>query len=77
MKTKIDGHDVLIRSLKTFLEAFLTYVSTALAGIQYGDGTVKETVWIGALFCAVCTGITAVLNGVIIPLFRKTETNEN
>lgn len=67
----IDWKDVWIRCLKTFLEAFLTYVTTALGGISYGDGSLKETVLVGALFCALCTGITAVLNGVIIPLFRN------
>lgn len=72
----VDWKDVGIRSFKTFLEAFLTYASTALAGIQYGDGTFKETVWIGTLFCAVCTGITAVLNGVIIPMFHKNAVPE-
>jgi len=66
----IDWKDVGIRSFKTFLEAVLTYITTALAGITYGDGTLKDTVWIGALFCALCTGITAVINGVILPLFR-------
>lgn len=65
----IDWRDVAVRSLKTFLEAFLTYASTALAGVRYGDGSLRDTVWIGALFCGLCTGITAVLNGVIIPLF--------
>lgn len=28
---------------------------------------------IGALFCALCAGITAVINGVIRPLFRTKE----
>lgn len=68
--SKIDWKDVGIRSFKTFLEAFLTYAATAIAGIQYGNGSFEDTVWIGALFCGVCTGITAVINGVIIPLFR-------
>ena len=71
---KIDWRDVGIRALKTFIEAVLTYVVTALGGITYGDGTVKDTVWIGALFCALCAGITAVLNGVILPLFRTEKT---
>lgn len=67
----IDWKDVGIRSLKTFIEAVLTYIVTALSGITYGDGTVQDTVWIGALFCALCAGITAVINGVILPLFRQ------
>jgi len=67
---KIDWKDVWVRSFKTFLEAFLTYAATAIAGVRYGDGSLSDTVWIGALFCGVCTGITAVINGVIIPLFH-------
>ena len=74
--SKINWKDVGIRSFKTFLEAFLTYAATAIAGIQYGNGSIEDTVWIGALFCGVCTGITAVINGVIIPLFR-TDPAEN
>lgn len=70
---KIDWKDVGVRSFKTFLEAFLTYASTALAGIQYGDGTTADTVLIGILFCGVCTAVTTVINGVILPLFQKSE----
>lgn len=66
---KIDWKDVGVRSLKTFLEALLTYVGTALGGIRYGDGTFSDTVWIGVLFCGLCAGVTAVINGVILPLF--------
>ena len=76
MLKKTDWKDVGIRCFKTFLEAFLTYIATAVAGIQYGSGTLLDTVWIGVLFCGVCTGITAVINGVILPLFR-TDREEN
>ena len=69
----IDWKDVGIRSLKTFIEALLTYVTTALGGITYGDGSTSDTVWIGILFCGLCAGITAVINGVILPIFRSDE----
>lgn len=69
----IDWKDVAIRSLKTFIEAVLTYIVTALSGVTYGDGSLHETVTIGLLFCALCAGITAVINGVILPLCKTTK----
>ena len=72
----IDFKDVAIRSLKTFIEAVLTYIVTALGGITYGDGSLHETVTIGLLFCALCAGITAVINGVILPLCKSDEKTD-
>ena len=71
----IDWKDVGVRSGKTFIEALLTYVATALGGICYGDGSTADTVWIGILFCGLCAGITAVINGVILPLFKSGKTD--
>ncbi|MDO5435278.1 MAG: hypothetical protein Q4G19_02805 [Clostridia bacterium] len=66
----IDRKDVLIRSIKTFLEVVLTYVATAMAGVTYGDGTLSAEITVGALLSAGAAGIAAVLNGVILPLLR-------
>lgn len=67
----IDRKDVLIRSIKTFLEVVLTYVATAMAGVTYGDGTLSAEITVGALLSAGAAGIAAVLNGVILPLLRS------
>ena len=72
----IDMKDVLIRSIKTFLEVVLTYVATAMAGVTYGDGTLSSEITVGALLSAGAAGIAAVLNGVVLPLLRM-ETRES
>ena len=72
----IDMKDVMIRSIKTFLEVVLTYVATAMAGVTYGDGTLSAEITVGALLSAGAAGIAAVLNGVVLPLLRA-ETREN
>lgn len=72
----IDMKDVLIRSIKTFLEVVLTYVATAMAGVTYGDGTLSAEITVGALLSAGAAGIAAVLNGVVLPLLRA-ETRES
>lgn len=67
---KIDWKDVWVRSWKTFIEALLTYVAAALSGIKFGDGSLGDTAWIGLIITGGCTAVTAVINGVILPLFR-------
>lgn len=74
---KFDWKDFWIRCFKTFLEAALGYISTVFAGINFGDGSLSDTVIIGFLITGAATGFTAVINGVILPLLRtKTEPKE-
>ena len=70
---KINWKDVGIHSLKTFIKVLPTYAGPTPGGIRYGNGTVSDTVRIGILFRGLCAGITAVINGVILPLFRAGE----
>lgn len=66
-----DWKDFWVRCLKTFLEAALGYISTVLAGVNFGDGTLSDTVLIGFLITGASTGFTAVINGVILPILRS------
>ena len=63
--TVVDWKDVLVRSVKTFAQAYAAFVATALAsgGLVYG---VHESLWLSAL----AAGIAAVWNGVLAPAFR-------
>ena len=61
----VDWKDVLIRSLKTFAQAALAYVSTILATGSVVNG-VGKTLWVSA----VAAGISAAWNGVLSPVFK-------
>lgn len=71
---KFDWKDFWVRCFKTFLEAALGYISTVIAGVNFGDGSMSDTVLVGFLITGAATGFTAVINGVILPLLR-TKTN--
>lgn len=73
---KFDWKDFWIRCAKTFLEALLGYVATAFTGVQLGDGSMSDKVVIGIIVTAFCTGFTAVINGVILPLLRTDKQKE-
>lgn len=59
----VDWKDVLIRSVKTFLQAAVTLIGASLA-----DGsifTAGQAVWLSAI----AGGVAAVWNGVLSPAF--------
>lgn len=75
MFKKVNWKDVGIRSLKTFIEAAIPLILTALTGIDYaGDGNTIKSVLIATLLSAAATGICAVWNGVINPLLNGIKT---
>lgn len=75
MFKKVNWKDVGIRCLKTFVQAAIPLILTALTGIDYaGDGDTAKSVLIATLLSAAATGICAVWNGVINPLLDEIKT---
>ena len=64
----VDWKDVFERAAKTFIQAALSYVITALAGANFFDGNKTETFWVGLGVSALAAGLSAMWNGVIQPL---------
>lgn len=64
----VDKKDVFERAVKTFIQAALSYLITALAGANFFDGNKTETFWIGLGISALAAGLSAMWNGVIEPL---------
>lgn len=64
----VDKKDVFERAVKTFIQAALSYLITALAGANFFDGNKTETFWIGLGISALAAGLSAMWNGVIQPL---------
>ncbi|MBO5502641.1 MAG: hypothetical protein J6A48_11535 [Clostridia bacterium] len=72
----VDWKDVGIRSLKTFCEIFVTVFMQELAGINLFDGSMTEVAWVGLILSSMAAAVTAVWNGVLEPLFKKTKPPE-
>lgn len=64
----IDWKDVLIRSAKTFVEAFLTFVSAEMAGVDVF--AVDKSAWFAVGVSAAIAGVCAVWNGIFQPLVK-------
>ena len=66
---KVDWKDVLIRCGKTFVQAAIPLIISALTAIDFsGSGDTIKSVLIATLLSACATGICAVWNGVLNPL---------
>lgn len=63
---RINWKDVLIRAIKTFVEAFLAFVGAKLAGMDIF--ALDKDVWCAVGISAAAAGISAVWNGVVEPL---------
>lgn len=78
MFATVDWKDVGIRSLKTFIETFVAVFAQDLLGVNLFDG-MTEMMWTGMLLSALAAAASAVWNGVLAPVFKKTkppETND-
>lgn len=64
----VNWKDVFDRAFKTFIQAALSYLITALAGVNFCDGSTTEAFWIGLGISALAAGLSAMWNGVIQPL---------
>lgn len=69
----IDWKDVAVRAVKTFAQTAVSYLVTNLAGVDFFDGSLGETFWLGLVLSAGAAGASAVWNGIIQPLFKKKE----
>jgi hypothetical protein len=69
----INFKDVLARAAKTFIQASGSLAIAQVSGINLGDGDLKNVI-LNILISAGAAGISAVWNGVILPLFKGTTT---
>jgi len=65
---------VLERAIKTFVEAFIPAIVTALAAADYTDIDTLPRVLIAVLLSAAATGISAVWNGILEPMLKKVDS---
>ena len=72
----IDWKDVGVRALKTFIQTFVAVFGQDLIGVNLFDGTMTDVMWIGMLLSAGAAAASAVWNGVIEPIFKKTKPPE-
>ena len=63
--------DVLIRALKTFIQAFVSIAIAQLAGVNFIEGEDLMNVLIGIAISAGAAGVSAVWNGVLSPLLNS------
>ena len=73
----INWKDVAVRSIKTFVQTFVSVLGSELVGMNLFDGTMTETVWIGIGLSAGAAACSAVWNGVLEPLFKTKPPEEN
>lgn len=64
----IDWKDVLIRSIKTFVETVAAFLIAELAGVEIFS--TDKSMWISIALSAVAAGVAAVWNGVIEPALK-------
>lgn len=70
--------DVLIRALKTFIQAFISIAIAQLAGVNFIEGEDLKNVLIGIAISGGAAGVSAVWNGVLSPLLNSlTGGNDN
>lgn len=74
--TAINWNDVAIRALKTFVQTFISVFGQDVIGVNLFDGTMTDVMWIGMILSAGAAAISAVWNGVIEPVFKKTKPPE-
>lgn len=70
----IDWKDVLIRSVKTFVETAVAFLLAELAGVEVFAA--DKEMWIGIALSAGAAGISAVWNGVIEPVLKLPSKTE-
>lgn len=67
--TKVNWKDVVVRSVKTFIQSFVSYLIMSINGLNFfGETTVGEKVLRGFVLGAVSAGVCAVWNSVLSPL---------
>ena len=72
--SRVDWKDVLIRSVKTFIQVAIPLILTALTTIDYsGEGDTVKSFLIATCLSAAASGICAVWNGVINPLLSTSK----
>ena len=72
----IDWKDVGIRAMKTFIQTFVAVFGQDLIGVNLFDGSMTEVMWIGMILSALAGAASAVWNGVLEPIFKKTKPPE-
>ena len=66
---KINWRDVLVRTVKTFIQSFVSYLIMSINGLNFfGDTTMSQRIVKGFILGAVTAGLCAVWNSVLSPL---------
>ena len=64
----VNWKDVAIRAIKTFVQAFVAFVGTELAGMDLF--AIDKSMWAAVGISAAAAGISAVWNGMIEPVVK-------
>ena len=64
----VDWKDVIVRSVKTFVETAFTFLLAELAGVEIFAA--DKGMWISIALSACAAGIAAVWNGVVEPVLK-------
>lgn len=65
---KIDWKDVLIRAIKTFVEAFIACAGAELAGMDLF--AIDKGMWCAVILSAGAAGLSAIWNGMVEPVLK-------
>ena len=76
MMTNINWKDVLIRALKTFVQAAASCLIASLSGVDFTAGGKAQTFWIGLVLSACAAGISAAWNGILQPVLTAGKTGD-
>lgn len=71
MMKNVDWKDVAVRAAKTFLETAFFYLIAAFTEMNPFQGEFDEMAWFGLFLSAGAAGLSAAWNGVVEPLFKK------
>ncbi len=66
-------NDVLLRTVRTFLETAGAYLLAHLTGVNFFEGNPGKTFWIGLALSTGAAGLAAAWNGVLAPLLKPDE----
>ena len=64
----INWKDVLIRAIKTFMEAFIACAGAELAGMDLF--AIDKGMWCAVILSAAAAGLSAIWNGMIEPVLK-------
>lgn len=67
----LNWNDIGVRAVKTFIQSAVSYLVINLSGVNFFDGNIGDTFWVGLALSAGAAGMSAVWNTVLQPLFKE------